>query len=412
MMKFDSYKEGTLLDLENADLKEPDIPDLLEYLSNNHQVTQLKLAGKYINDGIIQNLVNSSNIQNLTDINFINCIYITDKGIEALANSPNMQNLTSINFQYCYKITNKGIEALADSQNIQNLSSISFEDCYKITDKGVESLVNSPNMQNLTSINLGGCNITDKALTDLTNSSNMQNITSINFRGTIITDKALRDLANSLNMQNITNINFKDCNDITNKGITDLVNSSSTKNLTIISLSTLMSIEEIEDIVKKLPKIQELKIADDNGLSEFCNYLIQLRDFESNSDFNKEERIKDIMFSFAQQGKDEYIKYILNNQEKYPFLVNTKDEYDHNLMHFYTHDPEMQKLFFEKGMIPSKEIDPDNIMLSIVNDAQSVHTSEVTKRTNFFTNELVQVFSDNYIKLTEEAEKYKSERFI
>lgn len=100
---------------------------------------------------------------------------------------------------------------------------------------------------------------------------------------------------------------------------------------------------------------------------------------------------------------------ILNNQEKYPFLVNTKDEYDHNLMHFYTHDPEMQKLFFEKGMIPSKEIDPDNIMLSIVNDAQSVHTSEVTKRTNFFTNELVQVFSDNYIKLTEEAEKYKSE---
>lgn len=52
-------------------------------------------------------------------------------------------------------------------------------------------------------------------------------------------------------------------------------------------------------------------------------------------------------------------------------------------MHFYTHDPEMQKLFFEKGMIPSKEIDPDNIMLSIVNDAQSVHTSEVTKRTNF-----------------------------
>ncbi|HJD60763.1 MAG TPA: hypothetical protein LFV90_01045 [Rickettsia endosymbiont of Columbicola hoogstraali] len=138
-----------------------------------------------------------------------------------------------------------------------------------INDGIIQNLVNSSNMQNLTSINLGGCNIRDKALTDLTNSSNMQNITSINFRGTIITDKALMDLENSLNMQNITNTNFKDCNDITNKGRTYLVNSSSTKNLTIISLSTLMSIEEIEDIVKKLPKIQELKIADDNGLSEF-----------------------------------------------------------------------------------------------------------------------------------------------
>ena len=65
----------------------------------------------------------------------------------------------------------------------------------------------------------------------------------------------------------------------------------------------------------------------------------------------------------------------------------------------------MEKYFFKKGLVPSVENNREN---TIVNDPQSVHTSEVTKRTKFFVEELTTEFSSNTIEAFTTAENYKN----
>jgi hypothetical protein len=261
------------------------------------------------------------------------------------ANYSICKNLTSLDLRGCRNITDKGIEAL---KNLPNLTSLDLGECRNITDKGIEALKNLPN---LTSLDLRECrNITDKGIEAL---KNLPNLTSLDLRG---------------------------CGNITDKGIELIVENN-------LAITTLHS-----------------------NYPLFSAELMKIRDAKSHPNFNMEEAVKDMIFNLAIHGnQSKAIKHILNNQEKYPFSVNSKNTNGHDLMHFFTHSPPMQKFFFEKGMIPAKEVHQDNVMRNIVQDNQSVHASEVTKRINFFTKELVNEFGNDHAKLTKAAEQYRTE---
>lgn len=98
-----------------------------------------------------------------------------------------------------------------------------------------------------------------------------------------------------------------------------------------------------------------------------------------------EDTTKRLFFDLARQNHHrERIELLLNDPDKYTFLINSSDEEGHTLSHFYTHSPEMQKFFFERGLIPEKERSQERNQrrddARIVQDSQSVHDRVVLRQ--------------------------------
>ncbi|WP_143689006.1 TomO hydrophobic C-terminal domain-containing protein [Wolbachia endosymbiont of Nilaparvata lugens] len=130
---------------------------------------------------------------------------------------------------------------------------------------------------------------------------------------------------------------------------------------------------------------------------------------ESNGNVSKLDKkvVKDFFFYLVQHHVlKEVIELFLDDFDKYPFNINSRNEYGHTLAHFYTHDPEIQKFFFERGMIPEKEMNQEREDKHIAQDNQSVHASPIVKRTKFLTKKLVEFTKDNEEELKQAVSYY------
>ncbi len=130
---------------------------------------------------------------------------------------------------------------------------------------------------------------------------------------------------------------------------------------------------------------------------------------KSNGNVGKldEDTTKSLFFDLVRQNHHrERIELLLNDSDKYPFLINSKDSQGHTLSHFYTHSPEMQKFLFEHGMIPEQERNQRGDDARIARDSQSVHASPIVKRTNFFTRKLVESMEASKEQLERAAVSY------
>ncbi|WP_349967830.1 hypothetical protein [Wolbachia endosymbiont of Armadillidium arcangelii] len=203
----------------------------------------------------------------------------------------------------------------------------------------------------ITQLFLGGCSIDEegaKALAKLTN------LTKLDLWNNNIGDEGVKALAK---LTNLIKLNLWN-NNIGAEGVKALVNL--TKFIKFDLNSNNIGIKE----VKALAESEECwEFIDEFGYTCLGSSLVFYKCLKaswsqarakSNGNVGKldENSVKKLFFDLAQRSyRREEIELLLNDPDKYPFLINSRDEQGHTLSHFYTHSPEMQKFFFERGKI-------------------------------------------------------------
>lgn len=221
-----------------------------------------------------------------------------------------------------------------------------------------------------------------------------------------IDDRGAEVLANSSCLKRLKRLDLHG-NKIGDEGAKALANSPYFTNLKELSLSSnKIGGEGIEALARS----QGSKVKLDPGAETIFYSFLSSKKHSSNQVVD-EENVKKMTFKVSRYDRDaSIIKYILTKPDKYPFLINSRDEEGHTLAHFYNHSPEMQKFFFERGMIPEKERSQERNQRGdnarIARDSQSVHASPIVKRTKFFTRKLVKSMEASKEQLERAAVSY------
>ncbi len=354
-------------------------------------LTELNLANNNIDDKGIKAL---AKLTNLTELNLVNN-NIDDKGIKAL---DELTNLTKLNLSY-NKIGEEGAKALAKLTNLTELNLANNN----IDDKGAKAL---DELTNLTKLDLSGNNIGAEGVKAL---AKLTNLIKLDLWNNNIGAEGVKALAK---LTKLTELNLGS-NNIGAEGVKALVNL--TKFIKFDLNSNNIGIKE----VKALAESEEYwEFMDEFGYTCLVSSLVFYKCLKaswskararSNGNVGKldENSVKKLFFDLAQQNHcEEGIKLLLNDPDKYPFLINSRDEEGHTLSHFYTHSPEMQKFFFERGIVPEKERNQRREDERIARDSQSVHASPIVKRINFFTKKLVESVKVDKEQLKQAAASY------
>lgn len=141
---------------------------------------------------------------------------------------------------------------------------------------------------------------------------------------------------------------------------------------------------------------------------KFYDLLIEAYFRNQSIDNLDEDSVKEIIFNVRTVDENGIlVKHILEQPNKYPFLINLqKDEQGYGLPHFY-HSPEMQEFLFKRGLIPEKEPEEqDNPLQKVVNGKQSTHEKVAVNQTNFIANKLVEDVKANEDELKQAATSY------
>ncbi|WP_349967869.1 hypothetical protein [Wolbachia endosymbiont of Armadillidium arcangelii] len=365
-MNFNKHVQGGKLRL---DYQRVDIKELISFLQENRGITQLSLR---------------------------DCS-IDEEGVKALAKLTNLTKLDLCD----NKIGDEGVKALAKLTNLTVLD-LSLN---KIGEEGVKALAK---LTNLTELNLWSNNIGEegaKALAKLTN------LIKLNLWNNNIGAEGVKALAK---LTKLTELNLGS-NNIGAEGVKALVNL--TKFIKFDLNSNNIGIKE----VKALAESEEYwEFIDEFGYTCLGSSLVFYQYLKaswskararSNGNVGKldENSVKKLFFDLARQNyRREGIELLLNDPDKYPFLINSRDEQGHTLSHFYTYspEPEMQKFFFERGMVPEEERNQRREDKRIARDSQSVHRSPIVKRINFFTKKLVESVKVDKEQLKQAAASY------
>ncbi|WP_264683214.1 leucine-rich repeat domain-containing protein [Wolbachia endosymbiont (group B) of Euphydryas aurinia] len=411
-MDFSNYVRANGLRLYDIKV---DINELIRFLQQNKYIKELSLIRCNIGNEGAKALANS-NLTNLTQLD-LHRNNIGHEGAKALAKS-NLTNLTELNLSY-NNIGHEGAKALANS-NLTNLTELNLS-YNNIGHEGAKALAKS-NLTNLTKLDLSFNMIGHEGAKALAK-SNLTNLTQLGLLFNLIDAEGAEALADS-NLTNLTQLNLS-VNQIDVKGAEALANGNLTK-LTKLDLSYNMighkgakALAESEKYYKFIDKVTHIEdnneffdrithIEDNNEPMGFCKRLKELWSqarAKSKSNVCKldESTVKKLFFDLAQRGHHtEGIEVLLDDYDKYPFLINSRNEQGHTLSHFYNNDLQMQNFLFERGMIPEQRRDD----LRIAQDPQSVHRGSVSKRINFFTKKLVESTEASEEQLKQAATSY------
>ncbi|WP_353269999.1 hypothetical protein [Wolbachia endosymbiont (group A) of Myopa testacea] len=226
----------------------------------------------------------------------------------------------------------------------------------------------------ITKLTLCLCFIDDRGAEVLANFSCLKRLKRLDLYGNKIGDEGAKALANSPYLTNLKELSLSS-NKIGGEGIEALARSQG-------------------------PKVK----LDPGAETIFYSFLSSKK--HSSNQVVDEENVRKMTFKVARYDRDaSIIKYILTKPDKYPFLINSRDEEGYTLAHFYNHSPEMQKFLFGHGMIPEQERSRRDDA-RIARDSQSVHASPIVKRTNFFTRKLVEFMEASKEQLERAAVSY------
>ncbi|WP_265030495.1 TomO hydrophobic C-terminal domain-containing protein [Wolbachia endosymbiont (group B) of Athalia cordata] len=306
-MDFSEYVKGNILDVYNEQV---DINNLISFLQENKNITELSLTWCGIDKEGAKAFADVD-LTNLTQLNLTGN-NIGNEEAEALAKS-NLTNLTTLDLSH-NDIGNEGAKALAKS-NLTNLTKLNLFD-NKIGNEGAKAFAKS-NLTNLTELDLANNSI-DAEGVEAFAKSNLTKLTKLNLRHNKIGNKEAKALAES---------------------------------------------EKCCEFIGKIARI------DNNGgtraLFELLKKSWSQARAKSKSNVCKldESTVRSLFFDLARHGyHKEGIKVLLDDSDKYPFLINLRNEQGHTLSHVYDQDLQMQKFFFECGMIPEQRRDdlPNN----------------------------------------------------
>lgn len=147
----------------------------------------LNIVEMALTDAAIVTIVNSPNMQNLTDWNLARNI-ICDPGVQAIAASANMRKLRLLNLGKNY-ISHVGAIAIATSENLRNLRYLSLR-LNQIGDAGAIAIAASENLTDLISLNLRSNYIGDAGAMAIAASAHLRNLTSLNLQNNKIGEEA------------------------------------------------------------------------------------------------------------------------------------------------------------------------------------------------------------------------------
>ncbi|WP_264684979.1 MULTISPECIES: TomO hydrophobic C-terminal domain-containing protein [unclassified Wolbachia] len=265
----------------------------------------------------------------------------------------------------------------------------------------IKTLAQSSCLQNLRKLVLPR-NLHARDLKALAQSPHLQNIRKLDLPFSHIDAEGVKALAQSPHLQNLRelNLSFQDMNV---ENVKALVQSPYLKNLEKLSIENIIiDCKTIEAIAELCDPRIELDVLYSDPYQKFYHFLLNRKCFTMD-----EKDIKEMIMDLAPRtGSGRIITHILKNPDKYPFLINSRDEQEHTLAHFYTHNPEMQNFLFERGMIPEKVVNQEREDERIAQDNQSVHASPIVKRTKFFTKKLVESTKANKEQLKQAAASY------
>ncbi|WP_265017231.1 TomO hydrophobic C-terminal domain-containing protein [Wolbachia endosymbiont (group A) of Epistrophe grossularia] len=408
-MDFKQYVKGDTLLLSSDAIN---ISDLVSFLERNQSITRLILRfSKIGNEGA--KILASGNLPNLTSLHLF-CNNISAEGAEALAKG-NLLNLASLHLLF-NKIGDEGVKALANG-NLTKLTSLRLV-ANKIGNEGAKALANS-NLPNLKLLYLGNHldtksvkallatkNVRNLLSPDLVNNigdkgaealakGNLLNLASLELSNNNISAEGAEALAKD-NLPNLTSLGLS-CNNIGNKGAEALANVNLTKFTKLDLFGNNIDFEHIEVLARS--QCSGIKLGD-RDQKVFYDFLLKKC---SNNQVVDEESIKRMIFIVARSNHSgDLVRYILTQPDKYPFLINSKDEQGHTLSHFYNHSPEIQEFLFKHGLVPEK----DSTLRNITNDKQSVHAGLAVKKTKFITKNLVESIKASEGQLEQAVNSY------
>ncbi|WP_425386408.1 TomO hydrophobic C-terminal domain-containing protein [Wolbachia endosymbiont (group A) of Barypeithes pellucidus] len=385
----EALANGNLINLTSLHLLCNDISDEgAKALANGNLInlTSLRLVANKIGNEGAKALANG-NLPNLKLLHLGN--HFDKKSVEALFATKNVRNLLSPDLSN--NIGDKGIEALAKG-NLPNLTSLELSS-NNISAESAEALANG-NLTNLKKLNLNHCKVGDEGAEALAN-GNLTNLKKLNLFSNNISAEGAEALAKD-NLPNLTSLDLG-CNNIGNKGAEALANVNLTK-FTKFDLSyNNIDFEHIEVLARS--KCSGIKL---NNRDQKVFYDFLLKKCSNNQVVDKES-IKKMIFNVARSNySGDLVRYILTQPDKYPFLINSKDEQWHTLSHFYNHSPEIQEFLFKHGLVPEK----DSTLRNITNDKQSVHAGLAVKKTKFITKNLVESIKASEGQLEQAVNSY------
>ncbi|WP_349966966.1 hypothetical protein [Wolbachia endosymbiont of Armadillidium arcangelii] len=304
-MNFNEFIEGNGLFLND---KKVNIKELISFLQENRNITQLSLKNCNIGDKEAKAL---ANLTNLTVLNLDNN-NIGDEGAKALVN---LTKLTALGLAY-NNIGDEGAKALA------NLTKLTVLDLFhnNIGNEGTKALAN---LTKLTKLDLSQNSIGAKGAKAL---ANLTKLTVLDLAYNNIGDEGAKAL---VNLTKLTALDLA-YNNISDEGAKALAESE-----------------------KYWEFIDKLSIDNQDSSIDFCKKLKALWSqarAKSNNNVGKldENSVKRLFFDLAQQNHcGERIKLLLNDPDKYPFPINSRDEQGHALSHFYTYSPEVYAMSSE-----------------------------------------------------------------
>ncbi|WP_375332095.1 hypothetical protein [Candidatus Tisiphia endosymbiont of Temnostethus pusillus] len=353
--------------------------NLIQFIGNNSNVTELKLEERNIDIDHLKLLVEVLKNSNVTALN-VKSNKIGDEGAAEIAK---LSNLTNLNIGW-NNLSAIGAAEIAKLSNLTNLNVHANE----IGDEGAAKIAQ---LTNLIELDISYNPLTSKGATEI---AKLSNLTNLNIGWNNLS--AIRAAIAQLNNFTALSINTISNNEVLDK-IVKLTNLSKLK-ITTDSLS----VTEME----KLSNLINCKISLDNSTQ---NKIIKLMQNANNPKVTPEE-VRDRMFVLLKTGSrcvDDMIKHIINSPEKYPFAINSRDAAGHSLLHFYNHKLEMQQLLFQHGIVPEQK-QQGGILLRLVRDNQSVHTKEAVDLTNFTTGKLVEDYKGTKESLQEIATAYNN----
>lgn len=220
----------------------------------------------------------------------------------------------------------------------------------------------------------------------------------------------LENFIKSANLEKIQYLNFCDIGDGVIEALLEK-SSTLTQLKTLLLLDNRLSVKGIEALAKLeylfQDREQELQVQHfQKSLSDEGKFFYDFLKNQSSNTENKDS-IKEMIFNIARINySGDFIKYILEQPETYPFLINSRSEQRETILDFYCHSPVMQKFLFSHGLIPAEEPERTTESQNISQNKQSVHLEEVSKRTRFAVKKLVEFLRASKDELEQAATSY------
>ncbi|AIL64647.1 Leucine-rich repeat (LRR) protein [Rickettsiales bacterium Ac37b] len=427
-------KNLKLLDISHTDLINEDI-DALCTSPNFKHVEVLNLESNMIKKEGVESLANSEYLKQLKGLN-LSTNKIGKEGVESLANSRYLKQLKVLDLSY-NELDNEDISIIAGSSNFQHLQSLNLS-FNEMDDQAIKSLSDSQYLKHLTHLDLSENDITSHSIEILANSENIKNLKVLDLSNTSIRSQAIETLSQSPNFKHLHTLTLgltsvktaiasladspyinnlkilRLCHaDIKTDDIKELIRLSNKVSFQDLTIEyTSLAVADVVLLAQDLPEDVKLNLRGEGGLSIFYDELLKLKKFNSASgqvpETEWQQAVTEMVLKIAPHDNDgKIIQYILSNQDSYPLLINARDSDNHSLSYYYNNNGEMLLILFRNGLIP----DPvqDDTMQRIVEDAQSVHDSEITNKTNFFVKKLVQLANLNTEELKAKAQICQSQ---